>query len=124
MDSQREGGLPRGRRNGEADTVPVPQPPSDIKRHLQSPGRETRRQRRRPGRRRLCPHPRGPLQRPAHADPDRQPTQVCAQVAACAHVTQVAWLHCVLAQVAWLHAVKQVWQVAAQVLQVFPWLFV
>jgi hypothetical protein len=30
----------------------------------------------------------------------------------------------VLAQVAWLHAVKQVWQVAAQVLQVFPWLFV
>jgi hypothetical protein len=39
-------------------------------------------------------------------------------------VKQVACWHCVLAQVAWLHAVKQVWQVAAQVLQVFPWLFV
>ena len=36
---------------------------------------------------------------------------------------QTLSLHCVLAQVAWWHAVKQVWQVAAQVLQVFPWLF-
>jgi hypothetical protein len=45
-------------------------------------------------------------------------------VASAGQVTQVACWQFVTAQVAWLHAVKQVWQVAAQVLQVFPWLFV
>jgi hypothetical protein len=57
-------------------------------------------------------------------DTDGQPTQVFAHVASAAQVKQVTLWQSVAAQVAWWHAVKQVWQVAAHVLQVFPWLFV